>query len=41
MRSISIPAIIWVPVVVWFVTYELTKYHGVRNFIKECFDFDL
>jgi hypothetical protein len=39
--SIQIPILIWLPALVWAITYVLTKYHGVRNFIKECFDFDL
>lgn len=39
MRSISIPAIIWVPAVVWFITYELTKFHGIRGWLKENTDF--
>ncbi|WP_257787684.1 hypothetical protein [Companilactobacillus allii] len=39
MRSISIPAIVWVPVAVWFVTYELTKFHGIKGWLKENTDF--
>lgn len=39
MRSISIPAIIWVPAVTWFVTYELTKYGGPKKWLKRFTDF--
>jgi len=39
MRSIAIPAIILVPVVVWFITYELTKFHGIKGWLKENTDF--
>lgn len=39
MRSIAIPAIIWVPTVVWFVTYELTKYGGTKKWLKRFTDF--
>ena len=37
--SIAIPPIIWLPAVVWFVTYELTKHHGIKRFLKEDTDF--
>lgn len=39
MRSISIPAIIWLPTVVGIVTYELTKFHGVKGWLKANTDF--
>jgi len=39
MRSISIPAIIWLPVLVGIVTYELTKFHGVKGWLKANTDF--
>jgi len=39
MRSIAIPAIIWVPVVVGVITYELTKFHGIKGWLKANTDF--
>lgn len=39
MRTISIPAYIWLPALTWLVTYLLTKYHGVKGLIKACTDF--
>ncbi|WP_276606950.1 hypothetical protein [Companilactobacillus zhachilii] len=39
MRAINIPMIVWLPVLVWAVTYVLTKYHGIKGFLKECTDF--
>ena len=37
--SIAVPAIIWLPALVWFVTYELTKFHGLRGWLKANTDF--
>lgn len=39
MRSIPVPMIVWLPVLVWFVTYELTKFHGIKGWLKENTDF--
>ena len=39
MRSIPIPMIVWLPALVWFVTYELTKFHGIKGWLKENTDF--
>lgn len=39
--SIKIPIILVIPALVWAITYLLTKYHGLRGFIKEFFDFNL
>lgn len=39
MRSIPVPMIVWLPALVWFVTYELTKFHGVKGWLKENTDF--
>ena len=39
MRSIPVPMVVWLPAVVWFVTYELTKHHGIKRFLKENTDF--
>ena len=39
MRSIPVPMIIWLPTLVWFVTYELTKFHGIKGWLKENTDF--
>lgn len=37
--SIAVPAIIWLPALVWFVTYELTKFHGIKGWLKANTDF--
>ena len=37
--SIAIPAIIWLPALVGIVTYELTKFHGIKGWLKENTDF--
>lgn len=37
--SIGIPIVLLIPVAVWLVTYVLTKYHGIKGFLKECTDF--
>ena len=34
MRSIPVPMIVWLPALVWFVTYELTKFHGIKGWLK-------
>ena len=39
MRNIAIPAIIWLPILVGIVTYELTKFHGVKGWLKANTDF--
>lgn len=39
MRSIPVPMIVWLPALVWFVTYELTKFHGVKGWLKANTDF--
>ena len=39
MRSIPVPMIVWLPPLVWIVTYELTKFHGLRGWLKENTDF--
>lgn len=39
MRSISIPMIIWLPILVWFVTYQLTKAGGLKKWLKKYTDF--
>ena len=39
MKTISVPAIVWVPAVTWFVTYELTKYGGPKKWLKKFTDF--
>jgi len=39
MRSIPVPMIVWLPTLVWFVTYELTKFHGLRGWLKANTDF--
>jgi len=39
MRSIPIPMIVWLPALVWFVTYELTKFHGIKGWLKANTDF--
>ena len=37
--SIAVPAIIWLPTLVWIVTYELTKFHGIKGWLKANTDF--
>jgi len=37
--SVGIPILIWLPLTVWAITYVLTKYHGIKGFIKDNFDF--
>lgn len=37
--SIAIPPIVWLPALVWFVTYELTKFHGIKGWLKANTDF--
>ena len=39
IMSIAVPAIIWLPALVWFVTYELTKFHGIKGWLKANTDF--
>jgi len=39
MRSITVPMIIWLPILVGIVTYELTKFHGVKGWLKANTDF--
>ena len=39
IMSIAIPPIVWLPALVWIVTYELTKHHGIKRFLKENTDF--
>ena len=37
--SIAVPAIIWLPTLVWIVTYELTKFNGIKGWLKANTDF--
>lgn len=37
--SIQIPILIWLPSLVWTITYELTKFHGIKGWLKENTDF--
>jgi len=37
--SIGIPIILIIPIMVWVVTYELTKFHGIKNWLKQNTDF--
>ena len=37
--SIQIPILIWLPALVWAITYELTKFHGIKGWLKENTDF--
>lgn len=39
MRSIPVPMIIWLPILVWFVTYQLTKAGGLKKWLKKYTDF--
>jgi len=39
MRSIPVPMIIWLPILVWFVTYQLTKTGGLKKWLKKYTDF--
>lgn len=37
--SIQIPILIWLPTLVWAITYELTKAGGVKQWLKKYTDF--
>lgn len=37
--SIGIPIYIWLPTLVWFVTYQLTKADGLKKWLKKYTDF--
>ena len=39
MRGIPVSIIVWLPALVWFVTYELTKFHGIKGWLKANTDF--
>lgn len=39
MRVINIPMIIWLPVLTWFITWQLTKTGGLKNWLKKYTDF--
>lgn len=39
MGTISIPISLIIPIMIWFVTYEATKHHGFKGWVKAWTDF--